>query len=200
MEQSTFMGLIRAFFSFLDGIVYNLIGDAHNLVIEIAHYKVFESVEFFANKIYAILGIFMLFKVSFSFINYLINPDSFTDKEKGVQHVIKNIIIMFIMLIACPWAFKTLWTLQANVLDEGIIENFIFGEGDRSLKKYKMMDNCDEYSTAASNGDYIALMVLKGFYKPYTASEVGYDLSSNEYDSDYASVKNILCTDRKSVV
>ena len=51
MEQGPFIDLIRMLFAFIDGIVYNLIGDAHDLVIEIAHYKVFDNInEFSANN------------------------------------------------------------------------------------------------------------------------------------------------------
>ena len=206
MEQGPFMNLIRDFFSFLDVIVYGLMGDAYNLVEEIAHYKVFENVSFFTEKIYAVLSIFMLFKVSFSFINYLVNPDSFTDKEKGIQNIIKNIIIMFIMLVICPWTFQKLWNLQITILNENVIGHFVFGETSDKLTEYSLVDSdsCEalgipyQTSTAASNGDYIALMVLKGFYRPYTEADIGYNLADPKYDSDASNVMEKLCKSNES--
>lgn len=202
MEQGPFMDLIRDFFSFLDSIIYGLMGDAYNLVEEIAHYKIFENVDFLVDKIYAILSIFMLFKVSFSFINYIVNPDSFTDKEKGVQKIITNIVIMFVMLIICPWAFNQLWGLQTAILDENVLGNFIFGTEDDKLNEYSMVTEqwCAdagityEMSKAATNGDYIALMVLRGFYRPYTAEDIGYNLLDEKYDTDGSEVGKKLCT------
>lgn len=202
MEQGPFMDLIRDFFSFLDSIIYGLMGDAYNLVEEVAHYKIFENVDFLVDKIYAILSIFMLFKVSFSFINYIVNPDSFTDKEKGVQKIITNIVIMFVMLIICPWAFNQLWGLQTAILDENVLGNFIFGTEDDKLNEYSMATEqwCAEaglpyeMSRAATNGDYISLMVLRGFYRPYTEEDIGYNLLDEKYDTDGSEVGKKLCT------
>lgn len=194
-QQQWYLDVVRAFFGMLDRFIYGLISTAYDLVAEIAHYKVFESVDDFTQRIYAMLGIFMLFKVSFSFINYVINPDSFTDKEKGVQHIIKNIVIMFIMLIACPWAFKTAWTLQADILDENVIGRLVFADvGDNSLKTTSFMynRNCDNSSTAKTNGDYIAIMTLRGFYQLHDISELR-EIDASYDEADYNKALKKLC-------
>lgn len=201
MEQHWYVDIFRALFGILDGIIYGLISTAYNLIEEIAHYKVFstETIGEFTGRIYAILSIFMLFKVSFSFINYMINPDSFTDREKGVQKVIMNIVVMFIMLVMCPWGFEQLWNLQASILDENIIGNFIFADNsstDQTLNRIQFDPVCgtndtNQYSVAASNGDYIALMTLKGFFQFYTEDELG--VGYKEYNSDFEKIADKVC-------
>lgn len=174
MEQGIFMDGVRNLFAFFDSVIYGLMRNIYNLIEQITHYKLFDSVDFFTDRIYIILSIFMLFKVSFSFINYLVNPDSFTDKEKGVQKVIINIIVMFIMLISCPWAFKQLWNLQDALISENVVARIVFGDESSGLKEYKFWDGCgeDNKSVAATNGDYLAIVVLRSFYRPYTALEI----------------------------
>ncbi len=201
MEQHWYVDIFRALFGMLDGIIYGLISTAYNLIEEIAHYKVFstETIGDITGRIYAILSIFMLFKVSFSFINYMINPDSFTDREKGVQKIIMNIVVMFIMLVMCPWGFEQLWNLQASILDENIIGNFIFADNsstDQTLNRIQFdpvcgTNNTTSYSVAASNGDYIALMTLKGFFQFYTEEDLG--IGYDEYNSDFPSIANNVC-------
>lgn len=174
MEQVWYLDLARALFAFFDSAIYGLMRNIYNLIEQISHYKIFDSVDFLTDRIYIILSIFMLFKVSFSFINYLVNPDSFTDKEKGVQKVIINIIVMFVMLISCPWAFKQLWNLQDALINENVMARIVFGDESSGLKEYKFWDGCGEEnkSVAATNGDYVAIVVLRSFYKPYTALEI----------------------------
>ena len=192
MERAWYTDIFRSLFGMLDGIVYSLISTAYTLLVEIAHFRVFDdaTLEDFATRIYAILGIVMLFKLSFSFINYMINPDSFTDKEKGIQNLIKNIIIMFAMLIMFPWVFEQLWGLQAAILDDNIIPRFVFGSVSSTSSTDKYIEECDDDEVINNDtehiGNYMATMVLRGFYQPYDNSELK---DTDEYDD----VIDLLC-------
>ncbi len=108
---------------FLDGIVYKLIGWAYELLIDIANTSIFteDVIDFFASKVYSLLGIFMLFKVSFSIMTYIVNPDEFSDKNKGFGKVVSNIVITVALLIATPWIFSQAMDLQRIVLKDNII-------------------------------------------------------------------------------
>lgn len=197
MEQHWYTDIFRSIFAAIDGIVYNLISDAYGLLEKIAQVKVFgnDDISSITNKVYTIIGIFMLFKLTFSFITYIVNPDAMTDKDKGVQKIIQNIVIMFAMLIMCPWVFDKLWGLQTVMLKENIVGNFIFGTDDsEKLNGYKFGVDCKEDSTPASVGDYIALMSLKGFYQPYNKSSMGSDMWDKvESSSNFTTVNDNLC-------
>ena len=190
--------IIRQFFTWVDSIVYGFVGGIYNLIETMTTYRIFDANEdFLTNKIYTLLSIFMLFKVSFSFINYLVNPDSFTDKEKGVQKIVVNIVIMFILLVISPWAFKQMWNLQDALLKEDVIATFIFEDGESSLEdnSFKMWNGCTETSTAATDGDYIALMVLRGFFQPYDEDDipaVGCNITNATPSSYLTNVKQIV--------
>ena len=87
---------LKMFFGFLDQIVYDLISKVYDLLMEIANINLFDNEIFsiFAERIYALLGLFMLFKVSFSLIKYIVNPDEFNDKSKGGKKIVMNILIV----------------------------------------------------------------------------------------------------------
>lgn len=189
MIKNAVYDLVRPLFMILDTIVYGLIATIYNLIENVTHYRLFANGEFITDKVYTLLSIFMLFKVSFSFINYLINPDSLTDKEKGVQHVIKNIVIMFIMLVMSPWAFRQMWGLQDAILKENVLAQFVFGDQNTKIQnQLHMWDICEKLDNnyqayAATNGDYIALMTLRTFYKPYEYKELGYSVKEADWKS-----------------
>lgn len=117
------INILRIFFFFLDSIVYPLIPTIYNLFMDIANTTIFteDIIDFFASKVYALLGIFMLFKVSFSILTYIVNPDSFTDKSKGFSKMISNIVISLVLLLFTPWLFSQAMDVQRIILKDNII-------------------------------------------------------------------------------
>ena len=96
--------ILRTVFFWLDKIIYPLIGSIYNLFTSIAETTVIdqEIIKAFGGRIYALLGIFMLFKVSFSILNYIVNPDDMSDKNKGFSKLITNVLISLSLLVVTP--------------------------------------------------------------------------------------------------
>ena len=117
------VGLVRQFFFMLDRVIYSFIVTVYNLFVDIAETSIFteEVIDLFASKVYALLGIFMLFKVSFSILSYIVNPDDFLDKTKGFSKMISNIIITLALLIATPWIFTQAMDIQRIILRDNIV-------------------------------------------------------------------------------
>lgn len=116
-------GVVRWLFFMLDGVIYSFIVTVYNLFVDIAETSIFteEVIDLFASKVYALLGIFMLFKVSFSILSYIVSPDDFLDKTKGFSKLISNIIITLTLLIVTPWIFTQAMDIQRIVLRDNII-------------------------------------------------------------------------------
>jgi len=79
------------------------------------------------HRIYAILGIFMLFVLAYNLLMYIIDPDRMTDNEKGMSSIIKNTVIALVVIVLLPTLFNRLYTLQSMVLRSGVIENIVLG-------------------------------------------------------------------------
>ena len=107
----------------LDRVIYSFIVTVYNLFVDIAETSIFteEVIDLFASKVYALLGIFMLFKVSFSILSYIVSPDDFLDKTKGFSKMISNIIITLTLLIVTPWIFTQAMDIQRIILRDNII-------------------------------------------------------------------------------
>lgn len=146
--------VVARFLSFwLDKVIYGFIPTVYNLLTEIAETTIFSEdiITLFASKIYALLGIFMLFKVSFSILTYIVDPDAFLDKSKGFSKLIGNIIITLVLLVLTPWIFSQAMDIQSIVLKDNIIGSLFSVTG----------------TDAVSNGDpgnKMAYETFKAFY------------------------------------
>ena len=123
-----FQKLMRQFFFNIDSVVFNFISGIYDLLISIARTSVLSQADIIemADRIYKLLAIFMVFKVTFSLIMYVVNPDDFSDKSKGISKLGTNIIISLTLLILTPYVFNMAYTLQTIVLEDNSIAALIF--------------------------------------------------------------------------
>lgn len=185
MISSAGADLVRNIFSTIDKGVYSLIGILYSIIESLAGHELITSgtINEISNKLYSFIGIFMLFKITFSLINYIINPDTITDKEKGGSKLIINILITFVLIIVTPVGFNLLYEAQKAILEEQIIPNIILSGSDTnehqlyisSLCNGKYADvNYDPITPATtidinsgdvvdSTGEFIAIMTLRPF-------------------------------------
>lgn len=114
---------LRLAFSYIDRIVFGFIGTMYTLLMNIANATIFDanSIAEIGNKIYSLLGIFMLFKVSFSILTYIANPDDFMDKGKGFQSFVVNVFSTLVILVLTPWMFSQAMEIQGIILSDNII-------------------------------------------------------------------------------
>lgn len=124
-----FYNTIRGFFFQLDSVIFGLIDDVYSLLIQISRTSIFSTtvISEFSERVFAIAGIFMLFKVTMSLINYVVNPDDFSDKNKGFANIAKRIVISLGMLVLVPYIFKEAYNLQAIILEENTLMHLVFG-------------------------------------------------------------------------
>ena len=112
------INVLRWIFIVLDSVIYGLLEIIFQLIMDLANFQLFrtETINSFANRIYLILGIVMVFKLMISFIQILINPDKMDDKEQGVGGVLKRVIISLILIVMVRPIFDMARDLQKYVL------------------------------------------------------------------------------------
>lgn len=170
-----FEKILRRFFIGLDSVLFNFISTLYDLLMEISRTTILSQGEIarLAQRIELLLGIFMLFKLSFSLITYIVNPDDFSDKQKGFGKLIQSAVISLLMLVLVPYIFQMAFNLQTKILEGNILAKLIMGEdtGD------------DSYLNSA--GDDMAFDVMLPFFLPNTGLKSS-DLSAciTIYDSN----------------
>lgn len=184
-----FQTLMRQFFFNIDKIVFGFISTIYDLLISIARTSVLSQADILdmADRIYKLLAIFMVFKVTFSLIMYVVNPDDFSDKSKGVSKLGTNIIISLALLILTPYIFSYAYQLQTIILEDNSMATLIFGN-DKNDENEKDKSNSSLINSA---GDVMAYTTMQPFFIPNVSFEelaVCVDLKT---DDCFTSMKNI---------
>ena len=156
-----FQTLMRQFFFNIDKIVFNFIPTIYDFLVSIARTSVLSQADIvdMADRIYKMLAIFMVFKVTFSLIMYVVNPDDFSDKSKGVGKLGTNIVISLSLLILTPYVFNLAYQLQTIILEDNSLSVLIFGEANENTND----------SAFNSAGDNMAYITMTPFFTPNLA-------------------------------
>ena len=179
----------RGFLAILDSIGYFFLGGIFNIFFIVANASFFQGdvIDTFYSRIQMILGIFMIFRLTITFLQVIVNPDLFKDKQKGAASLVKRIAIMLILLsvivpIDIPNTdnnplneqiskngilFGLLYQVQNSVVEDNILGKLILGynlETDGNLQLGGGM---------SSVGDVITSQIARTFITP-TLND-GYD-------------------------
>lgn len=163
--QSMFQDILRGFLSLLDRMVYFLIDILMYLFDALAKIRIFsnESIAEVTNRIYAFIAIVMIFKVSFSIIQYIINPDNINDKERGFAKVIQNVILSLFAVVLTPYIFNFAYEVQDKITENNIVEKIILGlnqtdaeqqKNAKSALAFQIMQSFIKPNVSIPNGDF----------------------------------------------
>ena len=124
--------LFRSIMFFFDNIIYGLIPIIYKLFIYLSELNLYSDdpgnpLYQLISHVYVLLGIFMLFKVSFSLLQYLVDPNSFRDSSKGMGKLATNVIVALVLLVTVPYIFSMASELQRVVVQENVIGQLILG-------------------------------------------------------------------------
>lgn len=155
--------IIFSFLAFIDSMIYSLVSLLSGLLISLSEIRLSDSlIADFSSRIFVILGILMLFKLTMSLINVVVNPEALTDKQEGTGKIVSRIVIMLIMLLSVNWVFSFAMQAQGGIVRT--IPKLLLGTND----------TLDGYTASEiENGDYknssteqIAALSLKAFIAP----------------------------------
>lgn len=118
---------LRDIGGFIDKAIYWFVELLLQLILDLADTQIFSQsvITEFANRIYIILGLVMLFKIIISFIQILINPDKMDDKEQGVGNILMRVVISLLLIVLVPSIFSLARQLQSYIIP--IIPKVVLG-------------------------------------------------------------------------
>lgn len=158
--SSSILGLLRQIAIWLDTLVFTIASWAYGIFYELSASSLLSSLNLASasQRLYTLLGIFMLFRLAFSFVKYIVNPD---DMEKGTSKFITNLAVSLALIVSVPWIFNRAFQLQTYIMESNVIGNLILGM-DTSRSD-------EDTFNASSYGQSIAFMVFNAFYRPNTS-------------------------------
>lgn len=156
---------------------FAIIGKLYGYMIELSTTTNARSLnqylEGLTKSFYTIAGIFMLFRLSISVFNYIIDPDKMSDSKTGPGKLITNVVITIVLLaIFMPGGFVI------NALNE--VENvFLYNiSGDTVSDKYG--DNKDYKKSAVDNGKGFFANLFSNVNEKESSASNSVDISYND--------------------
>lgn len=153
MEEHWWVTIFRGLFAGLNYSIYSVVEWIMQSIFDLASIELNTGmVKDIYMKIYVFLGIFMTFKLIISLLQYMVNPESLTDKEKGASKLVSRTVTMLVLLILLPLLFPLLSRIQSEFVP--VLPKIILNQP---------LDNSD---TVHDNADLIATSALGAFFRP----------------------------------
>lgn len=141
-----------------------IINQFYAMIIILANVDLFEQFSDIKNKIFALMGLFMVFKISLSVIQYVINPDKMTDSSTGAQKILIKVVISLALLGSYNAIFDTAMRIQNLMLGaegKNVLLELVFGSTGNAASTE--LDS--EGYTKDMNGRYLSFAVFSPFIK-----------------------------------
>lgn len=194
-KAGTIMDIIRSIFAFIDWAFFLLLGWIYEIFFSVSNAQLFsnETINAFFSRMQLIIGVFMVFKLSISVLQAIVNPDKISDKNNGFSSIITRVVMCLAMLtllvpVNIPNArnefdvqinnngllFGTLYSLQYRLLSENTVGKLVLGtKSSTSINDLK------------ESGKNFTATLLKGFVRINMKSS-----NSNDY----------MCGDKQDII
>ena len=196
---------IRTILTFFDRLFFLLLQGVYQVFFNVSTAELFSNalIRDFYYRCQLIIGVFMLFKLSVTILEGIMDPARVTDKKSGAGKIISRIITSLVILalitpINIPnpsnkWEqqvnnngilFGALYSLQERILSNNTIGKLVLGTTEAA-------DDADEQGkTLAESADGFAGQILRSFYRINIVPEPdgGYDVEEGldpETNEDY---------------
>ena len=150
---------IRTFFLTLCDAIYRLIYFTFYIFEKLGTANILKDgqLEGIFSRVGLIIGIFMIFRVTFAFVQYIVDPDAMTDKNKGMGNIVKKIVIAIVLLGSTTSLFKLAYRVQDLIVDSKVLSKVIFN--------YDVNDKEDSF------GGRLSAEVFSAFYRLNAAAD-----------------------------
>lgn len=190
-----FVSAFRVFCGKIDIIIAFFIEKIYGLIMDLAGITLKDELfSDMTNKVYMLIGLFMLFKLALSVISFVINPDNLFSKNSSFSKLLKKIVITLAMLTLFPAVFGVMKNIQTIVLKENIIARLFF---DMEVTSSDMSNTGKEvaYYVFSSFIDYnrsgdLKVVFNSGCVNPFLYED--YNPSIEQYNVGYCEAFPIL--------
>ena len=194
------VGAFRSFCLSLCDTIYRLIIFCFNVFEKVGNAKLLDNdaVTSLYEKIGLILGIYMIFRLVFVAVQYVVDPDAMADKQKGAGKIFAKVIIVIVLLGTTPFIFDTAYRIQESITKENVLGKIFLDVKDNSnfgteLSWYlfstfyketseSISENgrCPEFTTGIIENDFLENNSLKYTYNCINQSAKYNDVSNGE--------------------
>lgn len=173
------MSLVRAVYNLLSTFVFQFIGfmvrSLYNLIVMLADANILgnENFDKLKSNVFGLIGLFMVFKLAFSVIQYITNPDKIADQQTGAGKLLTKVVVVLVLLGTINTIFEKAFELQGLLLKDAVLERLVFGQGTGGPDS----ENIDpEMGIGIKTSDYLAYSILAPFVTFNTEADIWGDV------------------------
>lgn len=171
----------RSFCYSISADIYGLISKIYDLFDRMSTAEILSSdiIQQIYTRVGLILVIYMLFRLTFSFIQMLVDPDRISDKEKGLGNIIKKAVLTVVLLGVTPTIFEAAFDLQ----------NLVMGKTDNTENLISKVI----LPYTAEGGDFgstLSSTLFMSFYYPLESSEIQESDDYSRCQTNYKVLQN----------
>lgn len=161
---------LRTLCAWLCSAIYMLIAGLYDLFMNISRVELLTSdqIQPIYQRITMILTIVMVFYVTFETVKFVIQPEQFSDKEKGAQKIVIRMVMVVLLIAFVPQIFSGAYWVQNKIFDTQVFSKVILG---------KQSVNSDEF------GKNLSYNIFSMFYSLDTESFSESELESKKCGS-----------------
>ena len=179
-----FAEFFRSIFAALDSLGYWLLEGIYDVFFAVANAEILsgDTMNDLYLRLQLIFGVFMIFKLSLTILNIIINPDNYKDKQKGAGTIVVRIAVMLIMLtLIIPINIPNTNGNELNerINENGILFGFLYQFQDSVIRENVLgklilgsnVDNTADSNNMSDMGGMMALTTAKAFMTPTLINE-----------------------------
>lgn len=135
-------------FLLIDSALYSVVAWLYELFLKIAQTEIFTNAvyENFAQRVYVVLGIVMLFVLAYSLLTSIVNPDNLTKGDKSMSKVAMKLVTSLIIIGLLPTVFEYSRKLQNFILENNVIGTILFGANEMDVTVREYEEDGENYS------------------------------------------------------
>ena len=128
---------IRTLFLDLCLAIYKLIVYTCDIFFSLGEAKILDdpTIQGIYTRVGLILGLFMVFRLTFAGIQYLIDPDTMLDKQKGIGNIVKKVLLVVLLLGSTQYIFKKAYEIQHLIIEDNVLSRIILQESSQPESK-----------------------------------------------------------------
>lgn len=179
-----FSEFFRSLFTALDELGYWLLQGVYDVFFAVSNAEILSgnTMNDLYGRLQLIFGVFMVFKLSLTILNIIINPDNYKDKQKGAGSIVVRVAVMLIMLtLVIPInipnpdgnplnekinqngiLFGFLYQFQESVIQDNVLGKLILGSN---------VGNSADIDSMSDMGGLMTLQVARAFMTPTLVNE-----------------------------
>lgn len=155
------VNILYELFILIDSIVYSIAAYAIQAFFAIAELDFvangFEQISYIIGRIMILCGVFVLFKLSFTLINYIIDPGKANKSAETGTKLVKNILIAIVLLVSLNLIFTSLYKFQNSIIKNNVIPKIIYGADNYDSNGQEM--DIKENAKKFANTIFVSLML-----------------------------------------